>query len=70
MLAIISAISSFFGFLKALLGIQQREEDKQAGRNEVIVAIDKKTRETEEAMDKVDRPTDDEVSASLRDKKF
>ena len=70
MFSIASAIAAFFGFLRDLLGLKRREEDRQAGRDEVTAKTNAKTLETTNAMDSVARPTDDAVSDSLRSGKF
>ena len=70
MFSIASAIAAFFGFLRDLLGLQRRAEDRQAGRDEVRAEVNAKTLETQNAMDSVARPTDDDVADSLRSKRF
>ena len=39
MIAAFKALSAFFGFLRDLLGWQQRAEDRQAGRDEVAAKV-------------------------------
>jgi hypothetical protein len=68
--SIAAAIAAFFGFLRDLLGGQRREEDRQAGRDEVRADVNSKTLEKKNAMDSVARPTDDAVDDSLRTGKF
>lgn len=70
MFSIASAIAAIFGFLRDLLGLQHRAEDRQAGRDEVRAEVSAKTLETQDAMDRVARPSDDSVSDSLRSGKF
>jgi hypothetical protein len=70
MFSIASAIAAVVGFLRDLLGWKRREEDRQAGRDEVIAKTNAKTVETKDAMDSVARPTDDAVDDSLRNGKF
>lgn len=70
MFSIASAVAAFFGFLRDLLGLQRRAEDRQAGRDEVRSEVNAKTLETEHAMESVPRPTDDNVADSLRSGKF
>jgi hypothetical protein len=70
MFSIASAIAAVFGFLRDLLGGKRREEDRQAGRDEVRAEVNAKTLETKNAMDSVVRPTDDAVSDSMRSGKF
>jgi hypothetical protein len=70
MFSIASAIAAIFGFLRDLLGLQRRAEDRQAGRDEVRAEVNAKTLETTNAMDAVPRPTDDSVSDSMRSGKF
>jgi hypothetical protein len=70
MFSIASAIAAVFGFLRDLLGWKHREEDRQAGRDEVTAVVNAKTLETKNAMDSVARPTDDAVDDSLRTGKF
>jgi hypothetical protein len=70
MLSIASAIAAIVGFLRDLLGWKRREEDRQAGRDEVRAEVSAKTLETKDAMDSVARPTDDDVSGSMRSGKF
>jgi hypothetical protein len=70
MLAIVSAIAAVVGFLRDLLGLQHRAEDRQAGRDEVTAKINEKTLETKDAMDSVSRPSDDAVSDSMQSGKF
>ena len=70
MFSIASAIAAFFGFLRDLLSGKRREEDRQAGRDEVRAEVNEKTLEKKDAMDSVARPTDDAVSDSMRTGKF
>lgn len=70
MFSIASAIAAFFGLLRDLLGFKRREEDRQAGRDEVRAEVNAKTLETQNAMDAVPRPTDDDVSSKLQSGKF
>jgi hypothetical protein len=70
MFSIASAIAAVVGFLRDLLGWKRREEDRQAGRDEVRAEVNSKTLETKNAMDSVARPTDDAVDDSLRTGKF
>lgn len=56
--------------LNWILGTFSQERWKQAGRDEVNAEINAKTAETQDAMDKVDRPSDDAVADSLRQSKF
>lgn len=69
-LSIAKSVYAFFSFLSGLLGWRQRAEDRQAGRDEVKAAVNAQTLETKNAMDDVARPSDDDVSRSLRDKQF
>jgi hypothetical protein len=70
MFSIASAIAAIVGFLRDLLGWKRREEDRQAGRDEVRAEVNAKTLEKKDAMDSVVRPTDDAVSDSMRTGKF
>jgi hypothetical protein len=70
MFSIASAIAAVFGFLRDLLGGKRREEDRQAGRDEVIAKTNAKTVETKDAMDSIARPTDDDVADSMRSNRF
>ena len=70
MLSIAQAIAAVFGFLRDLLGLKQRAEDRQAGRDEVTAKTNSETVETKDAMDDVARPSDDAVADSLRTGKF
>jgi hypothetical protein len=69
-LSIIKAVSVFFGLLRDLVGWRQREEDRQAGREEVSAKVNAETLETKDAMDSVGRPSDDAVVDRLRSSKF
>jgi hypothetical protein len=71
--------TSLLGFVggiiaKMVLGwIENRRREaqiKQSGRDEVATAVTKKTEEVKDAMDKVPRPTEDEVEKSLADHTF
>ena len=70
MYSIASAIAAVFGFLRSLLGLKQRAEDRQAGRDEVTAKVNSETVETKDAMENVPRPSDDAVADSLRTGKF
>jgi hypothetical protein len=70
MFSIASAIAAIVGFLRDLLGWKRREEDRQAGRDEVRAEVNAKTLEKKDAMDSVARPSDDTVSGSMRDGRF
>lgn len=70
MLAIAKAVAAFFGLLRELLGWKQREEDREAGRDDVRHQVTRETLETKDAMDDVARPSDDAVADSLRSGKF
>ena len=70
MLAIISAVAAFFNAVRALLGLQNREADRQAGRDEVRAEVSAKTVEKQDAMGNVARPSDDDVSDSMQSGRF
>lgn len=70
MLSAIKALAAFFGFLRDLLGLKQRAEDRQAGRDEVTAKTNAETLEAKDAMDAVARPSDDAVADSLRRNEF
>jgi hypothetical protein len=70
MLAIISAVAAFFNAVRALLGLQNREADRQAGRDEVRAEVNAKTVEKQDAMGNVARPSDDDVSDSMQSGRF
>lgn len=70
MFSVFSAIAGFLELLSKLLGLKQRAEDRQAGRDEVTSKVNSETLETKDAMDSVPRPDDDAVADSLRTGRF
>lgn len=70
MLSIAKAVATLLGILRDLLGWHQREQDRQAGRDEVAAKTNAETVETKDAMDGVARPSDDAVADSLRNGRF
>ncbi len=68
--SIAKALAAFFGLLRDLLGLKQREEYRQAGRDEVAAKTNAETVEIKDAVDSVPRPSDDAVADSLRNGRF
>jgi hypothetical protein len=70
MVSIAAAVAAFFKIILTFLGLQNREADRQAGRDEVTAKTNAKTVEKQDAMASVARPSDDAVADSLRSTKF
>jgi hypothetical protein len=65
-----SVVLAALKFLNWIMGTVSQLRWKQAGRDEVRAEVNAKTLETQDAMDRVTRPTDDDVADSLRTGKF
>jgi hypothetical protein len=69
--SILEALSAFFGFLRDLLERRERDEAKQAGKDELSAQVNKETADAQERMAGVDsKPSDDAVADKLQTGRF